>query len=271
VDQSSAPRKRHSDYGIDAPGLVRFFALAGSAALCCAFLIIWLFASQPIWPLAIGAVLGTLALYLLGMGGFMLYWSKVTKIKARDNIIDQVRWRGDETVLDIGCGRGLMLVAAAKRLITGRAVGIDIWRSADQSNNSAEAALTNASNEGVGERIDIVTGDMRRLPFSDQSFDIVVSHWVVHNLPSKADRDGALEEMARVLRHGGQIILADIENRDDYATTLESLGFVDLRLIVDPLKDQVLRAVSFGSFGPATHVARKTEEHGASHRLERRF
>jgi arsenite methyltransferase len=247
------------DYGVDAPGLVRVFFIGGVAALLFCSLAVWLLPSYPGWRLGLGLALAAAALYLLGMGCLMLFWSKVIKIKEREAILNQVEWRGDEQVLDVGCGRGLMLVGAAKRLTIGKAVGVDIWQAVDQSENTPEAALENARREGVAERIEVVTGDARSLPFPDQSFDVVVSHWVIHNLPLEAERNRALEEMQRVLRPGGQVILADIENRDRYSARLAALGFINLRLVFNPLEDMILRTVSFGSFGPATHFAQKPE------------
>jgi arsenite methyltransferase len=257
MDQQLVSSRTQPDYGIDAPGLLRTFFAGASAALLFCSLAVWLLPSHPAWRLGLGLALGAAALYLLGMGFLMLFWSKVIKIRKRDAILDQVEWRGGERVLDVGCGRGLMLVGAAKRLTGGKAVGVDIWQAADQSGNTPEAARENARREGVAERVEVMTGDARSLPFPDQSFDIVVSHWVIHNLPSEAERDRALEEMHRVLRPGGQLILADIENRDQYAAKLCALGFLNVHLLVSPLRDRFLRALSFGSFGPAAHCAQK--------------
>jgi arsenite methyltransferase len=261
VNHANSFLNASADYGIDAPGLVRIFFAGGSAALLFCSLTVWLLLSYPAWQLGFGLMLGVAALYLLCMGCLMLFWSKVIKVKERDAILDQIEWRGDEKVLDVGCGRGLMLVGAAKRLTSGRAVGADIWQAVDQSGNRPEAALENARREGVADRIEVMTGDARALPFPDQSFDIVVSHWVIHNLPSEAERDRALEEMERVLRPGGHLVLADIENRGTYSSKLAALGLLNIRMVFDPVKDMILRAVSFGSFGPATHYAQKPESH----------
>jgi cyclopropane fatty-acyl-phospholipid synthase-like methyltransferase len=46
-----------------------------------------------------------------------------------------VPWKGDEAVRDVGCGHGLMLVGAARRLTTGKATGIDIWQAEDLTGN----------------------------------------------------------------------------------------------------------------------------------------
>jgi ubiquinone/menaquinone biosynthesis C-methylase UbiE len=245
------------DYGIDAPGLCRFFFLAGFAALAIC-VIGWIVTSslKP-WGFLLTATLAVPALYLLGMGTFMVYESKVTKIAERERLLDLVSWRGDEAVLDVGCGRGLMLVGAARRLTSGRATGIDIWQAEDQSANTPEAPLANARLEGASDRVTVQTADMRALPFPDQSFDVVVTHWAVHNLKDEVDRDGALGEMHRVLKAGGRLILTDIENRQAYSDRVNALGFTDQKIIVSAAKDAVLKAITFGSFQPATIFARK--------------
>jgi SAM-dependent methyltransferase len=94
-------------------------------------------------------------------------------------------------VLDLGCGRGAVLTAVAKRLTTGTATGIDLWGAEhDQSGNAREATLANAEIEGVSARVRVETGDMRQLTFADASFDLVVSSLAIHNIPSRAGRAG---------------------------------------------------------------------------------
>ena len=245
------------DYGIDAPGLVRAFFAAGFAALLlCAATFTWLRGWAP-WGALLTGLLAVVSAYALGMGGYMIYGSRVEKVRNRERLLDLIAWRGDEAVLDVGCGRGLMLVGAARRLATGHAVGIDIWQASDQSANTADGALDNARREGVGERVAVRTADMRALPFDDASFDVVLSHWAVHNLDAESDRDFALSEMARVLKPLGTVLVADIEHRTAYAARLSGLGLTDQRLIVAPLSDAILNIVSFGSFRPAAILARR--------------
>ena len=258
--ETIAPRGRaRPDYGIDAPGLVRTFFLAGAAALAlCAISGIWLNGLEP-WSAVAAVMFAVAAAYLLGMGAFMSYYSKVTKARESERLLDLVKWRGDERVLDVGCGRGLMLVGAARRLSTGRAVGIDIWRAEDQSSNNADAAIENARIEGAGDRVELQTADMRALPFADRSFDVVVSHWAVHNLEEEADRAKAISDMIRVLRPGGSLILADIKNFEVYAAELSGLGVSDLRVILLPANNAVMKALSFGGFQPAAIFARTAQ------------
>jgi arsenite methyltransferase len=112
------------DYGIDAPGLVRFFFMAGAVALaiCLGALLSSIFGQIP--KIIVGALSGIAATYLLGMGCFMLYFSKIEKIKEKEKLLNLVQWSGKELVLDVGCGRGLMLIGAAKRLSSGKLSGL---------------------------------------------------------------------------------------------------------------------------------------------------
>lgn len=249
------------DYGIDAPGLVRTFFLVGTGALLILLLIVFGFGLDNLLIILLAGLLALIATYMIGMGCYMVYYSRVIKLRDRERLLDHLTLSGREHVLDIGCGRGLMSVGAAKRLSDGKVVGIDIWQGEDQSDNRPEAALVNARLEGVVDRVEIQTADMRQLPFPDQSFDAVVSHWVVHNLSMANDRATALTEMHRVLKPGGRVILADIEHHAEYAAAFAHLGFIDIQHIGASLKTTISSAVSFGSFCPTAVLARKSLYH----------
>ncbi len=124
----------------------------------------------------------------------------------------------------------MLLVAAARRLTTGKAIGIDLWQSADQSGNHPEITLANAEAEGVADRVEVKTGDMRELPFEDQTIDVVVSSLAIHNIPEKEGRARAVGEIARVLKPGGQVALLDFQCTGEYAQTLSALGWSDVKL-----------------------------------------
>ncbi len=239
------------DYGIDAPGLVLIFFYGGIAAFII-FCAIGFLDEHYFWRALAQTIFFLIALYMVGMFNLMRHESKITKVRERENILNQLQWRGDERVLDVGCGRGLMLIGAAKRLTTGKAVGIDIWQAKDQSNNTMQGALDNALIEGVSDKIEVQTADMRILPFEECTFDVVVSHWVVHNLEKETDRNKTINEMVRVLRPNGQLILTDISNRGEYLKILTKLELKNIRVVNSPLRDFILGALSFGSFKPAT-------------------
>jgi arsenite methyltransferase len=95
----------------------------------------------------------------------MVRSSRAGKLIERDRLLDELPWRGDEWVLGVGCGRGLLLIGAAKRGTIGQAVGLDLWRKQDQAGNDPAATLANAQAEGVAERVELRDGDARQLPF----------------------------------------------------------------------------------------------------------
>ena len=197
------------DYGLDAPKVVRNLLVLGSLGLG-----LWLSVALRLWsgvlrtpPLAgVSLVfpLSRMGLWvgsgLLAMGFWMIWSSRVGKVRGRERLLDRIPWTGKERVLDVGCGRGLMLVGAAKRLTAGKATGVDIWQAEDLSGNRPEATLENARCEDVGDRVDVRTADMRELPFPDASFEVVVSSAAIHNLYKAGDRQKAIREIARVLR-----------------------------------------------------------------------
>jgi arsenite methyltransferase len=213
-----------ADYGLDAPGVVVGNAVAGAAALAGAG-IGWaaLRRRYRVPAVMVGGWLAAWGMVAVAQAGLMVR-SRSGKLKERDRLLDQLPWRGDEWVLDVGCGRGLLLVGAAKRLTSGRAVGLDLWRRQDQAGNDPAATLANAQAEGVAERVELRDGDARQLPFDDQAFDVVVSSMALHNIPGAAGRAAALGEIVRVLKPGGRIAILDFRNTGQYAAVLAAAG-----------------------------------------------
>ena len=249
-------------YGIDAPGVRRGMAMAGLGGTLVGVLAAIL-ATRQAGPVLIAAALvaglaALIALYGVGMAGYMTYASRVGKLRTRERLLDAaqalVPWTGREAVLDVGCGRGLMVIGAARRLTSGRAVGIDLWRTEDQADNTPDATLQNARLEGVADRIVIETGDACDLPFADRSFDVVLSHWVVHNIPRPADRARALDEMLRVLRPDGVIVLADIAHMAEYDRHLRTRGLSHIEFQAGGIEAAVMGILSGGTFRPQSLV-----------------
>jgi arsenite methyltransferase len=115
-------------------------------------------------------------------------------------------------------------LVARKNLPPAKAIGIDLWSTKDLSDNSPEATRANAAAEGVADRVEVETGDITRLPFSDASFDVVISMTVIHNIPSRDRRDQALFELVRVLKPGGRIAIFDLLHTARYAEVLQAAG-----------------------------------------------
>jgi SAM-dependent methyltransferase len=162
--------------------------------------------------------------FLLAVAGSALFTTLRGKFVVWARLLDRMGLRGDERVLDLGCGRGAVLLLAAQHLTTGRAVGVDLWRSGDQSGNSPAATQRNATAEGVADRVEVHTADMTALPFPDNSFDVVVSSLAIHNIKGPAGRRKAIEEAVRVLRPGGRLLIADIWGTRQYQQRLTELG-----------------------------------------------
>src|SRR5579884_3103010 len=159
------------DYGIDAPRMVKRLLLRGCLLILLGALIyVMNLNNNPKGGAALFVVFGCMGIGFLIAGAIMIRSSRSGKIAMRDRILDALPWQGDERVLDVGCGRGLMLIGAAKRLKTGKAVGIDVWSKDDLSNNSPEAAINNASAEKVSDRVKIETGDARKITYQPKSF-----------------------------------------------------------------------------------------------------
>jgi SAM-dependent methyltransferase len=198
------------DYGFDAPHVP--IGLAITAVLACCVAVI-LFASS--WPWLAGLSLVSAVVFALSTISFV-WTTRRGKFIVWDELLDMLALRGDEHLLDVGCGRGIVLILAAKRLPAGRAVGVDLWSATDQSGNREQATLRNAELEGVRDRIEVRTADMRQLPLPDESFDVVTSSLAIHNIRDTQGREQALAEILRVLKADGTAMIADILHTADY-------------------------------------------------------
>ena len=192
-------------YGIDAPGVVRTLMGFGSLLIGLAALITAL--GTPSFLLALAPTFAFTGAPMVLMALWMLVSSLWLKKRVMKTLLDARIWRGDEQVLDVGCGRGLFAIGAARRLLSGRVEALDLWQAEDLSGNTAQALVANALAANVSNRIVIETGDARALPYSDGAFDVVGSMTVIHNIPSVAERVKAIDEMWRVLSPGGQMLL----------------------------------------------------------------
>jgi arsenite methyltransferase len=212
------------NYGIDAPGHLRLSAILAVATAAVAILLSA--TGFGVISLIVGVICGWWAF----CAAAMIVASKFGKFRVRDALMSRIAWRGDERVLDVGCGHGLLLVAAAKRLITGRAIGIDIWNQVDQADNHPENTARNARIEGVADRVEIRDGDARKLDFPNESFDVVVSSLALHNIPEKIERDQAIREIVRVLKPGGQVAIYDIKRISEYQQIFLASGMQQVQL-----------------------------------------
>lgn len=150
-------------------------------------------------------------------------WNYASSI--RKDIFDSLSLRGDESLLDVGCGGGLLVNEAAKRLPKGKALGIDIWAPHSGGGNY-DLLMKNAKAEGVADKIEFKQADVRKLPFEDASFDVIVSSGALHHIGrERAEHEQAIYEMLRVLKPNGKIVLMDVTHMiEGYADAMKPQG-----------------------------------------------
>jgi arsenite methyltransferase len=199
-------------YGIDAPYVpVLILAAAIASAVLAGFSSglnrVWWAGCAVLFLASTGSYL-----YATPRGRFLL-WRRIT---------DQLQLRGDERVLDVGCGRGMAMLTVTGALPYGHLIGIDLWRSQDQSGNDIDAALANATAAGVSDRVEFRTANMAELPFPDGTFDLVVANVSIQNLKDRARRRTVIDEIVRVTKPGGRVRLAYIQYARQYRDDLEA-------------------------------------------------
>jgi arsenite methyltransferase len=192
--------------------------------------VLLVFATPRIWHLGhvdvmLHPTLAVTGSFLLVEASLFLLYVKFGKFRHRDFILSLHPWTGHEQVLDVGCGRGLLLAGAAKHLTTGHATGIDIWSNVDMGGNSEAATLGNLQLEGITSRCTLVSTGAQEMPFADASFDVIVSNLCLHNIYDRPTRIQAIHQIARVLKPGGLALLSDYKLTGEYAAELRNLGF----------------------------------------------
>jgi len=108
--------------------------------------------------------------------------------------------KAEHAVLDLGCRIG-----GPARLLAGqygcRVTGLDLVEA------YCEAATELTRRVGLADRVDFKQGDMRKMPFADDSFDRVWSQHTIMNIPDKA---ALAAEMCRILRPGGKVVFYEV-------------------------------------------------------------
>ncbi|MGH7554712.1 MAG: methyltransferase domain-containing protein [Longimicrobiales bacterium] len=109
--------------------------------------------------------------------------------------------RAGDVVLDVGSGSGTDVLIACRLVgTTGRVIGLDVTP-AMRAKLSANAQAAGATN------VEVIAGDSESIPLPAASVDVVTSNGVLNLVP---DKPRAIAELARVLRPGGRVQLADI-------------------------------------------------------------
>ena len=146
----------------------------------------------------------------------------------RRRMADLARLQPGESVLDVGCGTGTLAMEAQSRVgETGCVSGID----------PSPQMIAHASHKGArrGLSIDFQVGVIEQLAFPDQSFDVVLSTFMMHHLPDDLKRRG-LAEIVRVLKPGGRLLVLDMKgpvgpwksNIADQPALMKEAGFTQV-------------------------------------------
>jgi arsenite methyltransferase len=212
-----------ADYGIDAPTVIRNFYILG-ALLMIAGWYLPPFAVAGLTISFVGSALFWWGVSWIGVSSLMILYAKRGKFGHRECMLKMIDWKGNETVLDIGTGRGLLMIGAAKKLTTGKSFGIDIWNAEDLSGNGIENTKKNVAAEGVTDKVEIKSEDVRNMSFGDATFDVILSNLCIHNLYKVDEREAACREIARVLKPGGIALISDFRHTQQYAESLAKQG-----------------------------------------------
>lgn len=217
-DTPSVVERLQGQYGIDAPYAPVLLAVG---AVLFGVVSVWSSGFTRIWWLVWALVMALMVLAYL-------HATLRGKFRLWERLADDLDLNGDERILDVGCGRGMAMLTLARRLRDGAAVGVDLWRSRDQSGNDIAAAEANAAVVGVADRVEFHTADMSSLPFPDGSFDVVVANVSIQNIKDRDRRAVVIDEIMRVLAPGGRVRLADIQYTGQYAHDLIAAGAEDV-------------------------------------------
>ncbi len=223
--------KGKAGFGVDQPGALIQLVAAGMIMIVTGFVVAsTVFRSD--------AALGTVFLVGMPVAGAMIlavtasiYWSnRLGKPREIVNVMKEIPWGGSEVAVDVGCGRGLMMIDAAKRFDHGIAVGADVWRPRDVSGNDPTSVWANARVAHVLDNVALVKSDARSLPFANDSVDVGMSSMTIHLLGGRSIQQAAIKELVRIVKRGGRVAIIDAGRGGEYADYLKEEGMVDLRI-----------------------------------------
>lgn len=129
-----------------------------------------------------------------------------------DEIFNTISISSNSNILDVGTGTGVML-AILKKIVgsSGQIVALDI----------SEEMLLRAKEKNGEESIDYIQGDIAASPFENQSFDVIICNSC---FPHFIDKQASINEMARILKPGGQVIICHLSSRTELNSMHQSLG-----------------------------------------------
>ncbi len=117
-----------------------------------------------------------------------------------ERIVELAELNGNEKILDVGCGTGILACKIAKEYNNVLLYGIDI------SENLINLAKRKVSKNGYN--IDFRVGSVLELPYKKNTFDVVLTSIMFHQLDI-GEKQKAVEEIYRVLKYNGRYVAAE--------------------------------------------------------------
>lgn len=187
-------------------GLAWWTALLAALLLACPILLLWGLAMTRRYPEAANEPAPeTRGMVMNWQAPFYDWGCRAVGLgrNFRDETLRHAALMPGERVLDVGCGTGVLTRLAAQAVgSAGHVVGID------PAPRMIAVARENAAQ--TGSQAEFKLAVIERLPFADNSFDVVLSSMMLHHLPPDLKRDG-LAEVYRVLKPGGRLAAVDID------------------------------------------------------------
>lgn len=135
----------------------------------------------------------------------------------RQKIADLIHYQPGEKVLDVGCGTGSLALVAKERV--GKAGSV---HGIDPAPRQIARARSKAARRDLA--VDFHLGVIEKLPFPDQTFDVVQSTFAIDHVPDDLQRQG-LKEIARVLKPGGRLFILITGSVQGLAPLMKEAGF----------------------------------------------
>lgn len=217
-NQNSFTTRTAPDYALHMPKLLTYPLQVGVFCATLAALFYFLLQEKPTLAGLLVSISILVGIVYVGISSFLRRLTNLEfRLQARDKFFDGIPFQGDETILDVGCGNGILTMGAAQHLTTGRIIGIDIWTEGS-GDNRLDAFVENAKIEGVIDLVEIQNEDARHLPYEDETFDVIISGLTIHHMGF--DTEKAMSEMTRVLKPGGWMAIYDEPSTIFYSTKL---------------------------------------------------
>jgi len=173
---------------------------------------LWVFVSGLIWLKVLLALLAALCLmciwYFVRAKWLLSPEGGDVQNKIRDELVSRIDWNGSGQALDIGCGSGALAIRLAKKYKDAIITGIDFW--GGSWGYCQKQCKENARIEGVEDRANFLQGSASKLPFLDETFDLVVSNLTFHEVRDSESKLDVVREALRVVKKGGRFVFQDL-------------------------------------------------------------